>query len=96
MGGQRRPLPFELSPRTNEKAAIRSGLGEEHSRLRAQTSLKAQGRNKLARFEEPEGGCCDSRDSVRSVWEGRLGPSHIGPHINKCGLLPLHFVQLPN
>lgn len=53
MGGQRIPLPFELEPRTNEEAAIRrSGLEEEHSRQRAQTSIRTQGRKKLATFEE--------------------------------------------
>ena len=66
MGGQRRPLPFQLRLRTNEEAAIRrSGLGEEHSRQRAQRSIKAQGKNKLAKFEEQKEGHCDYNDSGR-------------------------------
>lgn len=42
MGGQRRPFPLELRPRINEEAVIRrSGLGQEHSRQRAQPNIKA-------------------------------------------------------
>lgn len=69
MGVQRRPLPFELRPRTNEKA-VSSCLGEEHSKLRAQPRLKVQGRDKLAKFDEQEKATRIVLDEARKVdWD---------------------------